>query len=335
LIRWDADAASHDSYVLLCTQDAQLVSERPHDFPPSILVRLKKRQEETATRIAESVGAAADRVTLRVHTAMFMPSSPPYFFLKIRNESSESIHLKDVWFATNPIVAVENPQRPLPTVVAPGDLFETWILTELVPLNSRIYFLARAEIEDGVVIESLPNTQVPPAGMIGGGGQPLSVLTDAVAAANHRDGELIPKEWDVFISHATPDKDAVVRPLANALRERGLRVWYDEFELRWGSSLRRSIDEGVAKSRFGVVVLSVAFFKNRPWTAYELDGLVTRNNFDGQIILPLWHGVTHRDVMKFSPSLADKLARSTDSDTIDGIAADISDLVRAAVNATP
>ncbi|MGA9762644.1 MAG: DUF1883 domain-containing protein [Gaiellaceae bacterium] len=82
------------------------------------------------------------------------------------------------------------------------------------------------------------------------------------------------REFDVFISHATEDKDAVVRPLAVALQERGLRVWYDEFELKIGDSLRQKIDQGIAKSRFGVVVLSHSFFA-KGWPQYELDGLVT------------------------------------------------------------
>jgi hypothetical protein len=51
-------------------------------------------------------------------------------------------------------------------------------------------------------------------------------------------------EWEVFISHASEDKDAVVRPFAEALEARGLKVWYDEFTLRVGDSLRQSIDRG-------------------------------------------------------------------------------------------
>ena len=66
--------------------------------------------------------------------------------------------------------------------------------------------------------------------------------------------------FDVFISHTSEDKDEVVRPLATALRDAGLKVWYDEFELRIGDSLRRKIDKGLASSRFGVVVLSQDFF---------------------------------------------------------------------------
>jgi len=52
-------------------------------------------------------------------------------------------------------------------------------------------------------------------------------------------------EYDVFISHASEDKEAVARPLARHLQELGLRVWIDECELTLGDSLRRKIDAGL------------------------------------------------------------------------------------------
>ncbi len=67
--------------------------------------------------------------------------------------------------------------------------------------------------------------------------------------------------YDVFICHASEDKEKLVRPLAKSLTRLGLRVWYDEFELRVGDRLRRSIDKGLVNSRFGIVVLSKHFSK--------------------------------------------------------------------------
>ena len=66
--------------------------------------------------------------------------------------------------------------------------------------------------------------------------------------------------WDLFICHATEDKEPFVKELAEALRAEGLRVWYDEFTLGLGDSIRRSIDHGLASSSYGVVVLSPHFF---------------------------------------------------------------------------
>ncbi len=133
--------------------------------------------------------------------------------------------------------------------------------------------------------------------------------------------------FDVFICHTSEDKKEVVRPLAIALRDAGLSVWYDEFELRIGDSLRRKIDKGLANSRFGAVVLSQAFF-GRGWPEYELDGLVTRAVAGEQVLLPVWHDVTKRQVMGYSSSLADRVARSTATHTVEEIAAEIVDLIR-------
>lgn len=116
--------------------------------------------------------------------------------------------------------------------------------------------------------------------------------------------------WDVFISHASEDKDSIVRPIAKELSLKGLKVWYDEFTLTLGDSLRRSIDVGIANSRFGIVVLSKHFFE-KEWHKRELDGLVTREISGGKIILPIWHNVSREEVAKFSPVLADRIAIST------------------------
>jgi hypothetical protein len=135
------------------------------------------------------------------------------------------------------------------------------------------------------------------------------------------------RQFDVFISHASEDKDDIVRPLATALQDAGLAVWYDEFELRIGDSLRRKIDKGLASSRFGVVVLSQAFFK-KGWTNYELDGLVTKAVTGEQILLPIWHNISKQEVIAYSPSLADKLARNTSTFTVEEIAKEIVEVIK-------
>ena len=114
------------------------------------------------------------------------------------------------------------------------------------------------------------------------------------------------RTWDVFISHASEDKES---------------------ELRIGDSLRRKIDHGLSRSRFGVVVFSKSFFA-KGWPHYELDGLVTRSVSGEQTILPIWHEITKDEVMAQTPSLADKIARSTANFTVAEIAAEIADVVR-------
>lgn len=117
-------------------------------------------------------------------------------------------------------------------------------------------------------------------------------------------------DWDFFVCHASEDKKSIVRELAEKLCKNGYKVWYDEFTLKLGDSLRQKIDYGLAHSRYGIVVLSVNFFE-KEWPQKELDGLVAKERKEKKVILPIWHGVTKEDVEKFSPILAGRLAAST------------------------
>lgn len=127
--------------------------------------------------------------------------------------------------------------------------------------------------------------------------------------------------WDFFVSHASEDKDSIAGPLANALKNEGFRVWYDQFSLTLGDSLRRSIDKGLSKSKFGIVILSPDFF-NKEWPQKELDGLTAREIAGVKVILPVWHNVSQKDILNYSPILADKLGVST-SKGIDSVVLEI------------
>jgi hypothetical protein len=134
-------------------------------------------------------------------------------------------------------------------------------------------------------------------------------------------------KWDVFICHASEDKESFVRGLADALRERGFSVWYDEFTLTLGDSLRRKIDDGLASSAYGVVVLSMAFF-SKEWPQKELDGLVASEVDGRKVILPVWHNVGVNQVRQFSPILAGRLGVRT-ARGIDHVVAEIECAMRA------
>jgi hypothetical protein len=117
--------------------------------------------------------------------------------------------------------------------------------------------------------------------------------------------------YDVFICHASEDKDPFVRQFANELKANHIEVWYDEFSLKLGDSLRQAIDKGLANSRFGIVVLSPAFF-SKNWPQRELDGLVQREMSGGEkVILPVWHKVTKEEVENYSLPLAARVATKT------------------------
>ncbi len=136
---------------------------------------------------------------------------------------------------------------------------------------------------------------------------------------------------DVFLSHASEDKDAIARPLKDALEARGLSVWFDELKIRVGQSIRQEIERGIAGSRFGVVIVSPNFFAKQ-WTQAELDALFGKKMDSGEnLILPIWHHVSKDEVQRQSPLLAGVLALNTAVSTVDEIA----DALVEAVQANP
>jgi hypothetical protein len=113
--------------------------------------------------------------------------------------------------------------------------------------------------------------------------------------------------WDLFISPASEDKESFVDPLATRLRELAVRIWYDKFTLLPGDRLSEKIGEGLAKSRGGLLVISKAFL-SKPWTSYELSGLVNRFVEEEIPLIPIWIDVSRADVSAKNPALADLLS---------------------------
>ena len=114
--------------------------------------------------------------------------------------------------------------------------------------------------------------------------------------------------WDFFISHASEDKADIARPLAEMLQAKGYKVWFDEYTLTLGDNLRRSIEQGLAQSRYAVVVLSPNFSPevDKPGTGWPLCFGKT-----GEAILPVWHNVSATDVERFSSFMAMRLGVPT------------------------
>lgn len=136
------------------------------------------------------------------------------------------------------------------------------------------------------------------------------------------------EQYDVFISHAWEDKEDFVDELYNALTALGIKVWYDTSKIKWGDSMRKKIDEGLSKSKFGIIVLSPNYIaENKYWTKIELDGLFQLESINGKTILPIWHKLTKKEVMEYSPIIASKLAMNTATMTAEDIAKEMFELI--------
>ena len=144
----------------------------------------------------------------------------------------------------------------------------------------------------------------------------LSVADAPVATQDRR---------DFFVSHAGEDRAECAQPLAEELQRRGRSVWFSGYELTAGDSLLQKINSGLANSRYGIVVLSPHFFQ-KPWPKMELDGLAARSVVEGRkVILPVWHNISHAEVARYAPILADRLGITSSN----GIGAVADEMLRA------
>ena len=111
-----------------------------------------------------------------------------------------------------------------------------------------------------------------------------------------------------FICHDHRDKDSIAQPLALALQRRMCMVWFDEFSLRVGDSLRSQIEKGIKECSKCIIILTRNFLNNEGWGKREYDSIFTREVVEEQgIILPVWYRVSRNDVFQYSPVLADKV----------------------------
>jgi len=125
------------------------------------------------------------------------------------------------------------------------------------------------------------------------------------------------------ISHDSRDKPTIAEPLALQLSKLMVPVWYDQYSLKVGDSLRESIELGLRECEKCIFVITPNFLQNGGWSKREYDSVFTRELVEGRkLILPVWHQVTVRDVFAYSPVLADRYALNWD-DGIEKVAAQL------------
>jgi TIR domain-containing protein len=112
-------------------------------------------------------------------------------------------------------------------------------------------------------------------------------------------------QWDIFLSYLSEDS-ALAKSLREELENRGLTVWHDQKALRIGKSLKHLVDSGFKKSRFVVVIISKHLLKRL--SRKELDSLAEEEVDGRPVIFPVWHDISIEIIRDYSPSLADKIA---------------------------
>jgi len=125
--------------------------------------------------------------------------------------------------------------------------------------------------------------------------------------------------WDVFISHAKEDNDQIARPLAKALIDRSLSVWYDENDRVLGNGLVQNIDRGISGSNYGIIIVSRDYIKNN-WTIHEFGIIRYKAVEQRKPVFSIWHKVTSSEVQSFSWDMASITAYKSEDVSIEKIA---------------
>ena len=93
-------------------------------------------------------------------------------------------------------------------------------------------------------------------------------------------------QYDVFLSHNAQDKPSV-RRLAERLKQAGLRVWFDEWNVRSGDIIALKVDEGLEQSRVLLLCISPNALASG-WVALERSTAIHRDPAnEGRRFIPL------------------------------------------------
>lgn len=103
---------------------------------------------------------------------------------------------------------------------------------------------------------------------------------------------------DVFICHASEDKQRYVQPLTKLLSANGITYWLDQEEIKVGDDLRERIDEAIGLAKYGLVIISKNFI-SKEWANRELQLIKERENAEGRIILlPIIEDTAKEEVLQ-------------------------------------
>ncbi|WP_055412195.1 toll/interleukin-1 receptor domain-containing protein [Nonlabens sp. YIK11] len=112
-----------------------------------------------------------------------------------------------------------------------------------------------------------------------------------------------------FISHDSRDKENIAKPIVNLLIRQACTVWFDEYSLQVGDSLRESIEKGIKEAKKCILIITPNFLNNSGWTKAEFNSVFTKDILkNDRSILPIWYNVSKEEVYEYSPILLDTVA---------------------------
>lgn len=105
----------------------------------------------------------------------------------------------------------------------------------------------------------------------------------------------------IFLSHASEDKEQIVKPLIECLKKAGINdIWYDEYELEEGHSIIRKINQGLSNLRIGLVIITPNFIR-KDFSNWELDCLMHLTIYNKIRLIPLMRNISREQIVTKYP----------------------------------
>ncbi|HVC80630.1 MAG TPA: toll/interleukin-1 receptor domain-containing protein [Chloroflexota bacterium] len=175
-----------------------------------------------------------------------------------------------------------------------------WICTDEIQTSTRVFIYTESRLTDNQISQLKQR------------GRDLEVRVQ-FRSIDHAEERSRNEKPLAFICHDSRDKVDIARPIALGLSKMLCPVWYDEYSLKVGDSLRKNIEKGLKECKKCVLIISQNFLNNSGWSKTEFDSVFTRQILEGSdVVLPVWCGVTKQQVYDYSPSLLDRVAVSWD-----------------------
>jgi hypothetical protein len=214
--------------------------------------------------------------------------------------------------------------RGLPIVVPPYFEYERVELDQLSAFWYRPPFKEALEIGERFVAEQRTALLLVPSSIFGefdavlnpahpdfpqisvGKYEPVLSSDDSLLATRHMKSD---DRREVFLCHASKDKEAIVKPLYTSLFGMGVSAWYDNADIQWGDRITKKISEGLSKSKFVMVIITENFFDSK-FAQGEFESVLNSDLTHGERrLLPLLAGTPdfRQRVMTENPLIRDRL----------------------------
>jgi RNA-directed DNA polymerase len=111
------------------------------------------------------------------------------------------------------------------------------------------------------------------------------------------------EKFDIFICHASEDKDSVAEPIYNECEQLGIKAFIDTKYICWGDSLTEKINHALGQARFVLAIMSKNSL-DKSWPLKELNSAISREIQGEQKVLALLVGDVN---LNSFPLIQDKL----------------------------